>query len=486
MNNPENKINSRLIISSFLWKSLEKVFSQGVNLLIQIILARLLLPSDFGNLAIILALVNYLSVFVQSGVSTAVIQKKNLSQIDINTLFTISFSIAVICYALFFFLAPSIADYYDNISLITPIRVTACVLFLYSYNSIQMGLLSRSMDFKVIFYRTAIAVPVSGVIGILLAYNGYGLWALIIHFILNILLSSVIMAIGTKAKIGISFSAKSAKELYSFSVKILGASLISGFSDLFRTMSIGKQYTTSELAYYNRAYTYALVVLQVVNTSVQSVLLPVFSRKQDDIHSLKEMSRRSISIMVFFMTPVLLGMVAVSKPLILLLLTEKWLPCVPFFMVFCVFRWAECVVGTDKQVILALGKSSVSLYYEVFLLVANVIMLLITIPISVMAVALGALGVHYLACFSIVLISSKLYSYKLKERFADIYKPLTNSILMYASMTCIKLIVEDNLMLLIFQVIVGFFTYLILAKITKDTNLYYIRSMVFNFIHRHK
>lgn len=471
-------ISKGVVLSSLFWKTSERVFSQGVNLIIQIVLARILLPEDFGNLAIIIALVNYISVFVQAGITTAVIQKKDLSQTDINTLFTICLSIATVCYVLLFVTAPYISNYYNNPDLTTPIRVTSGVLFLYSYNSIQMGILSRNMDFKVIFFRTAVSVIVSGVIGIFLAYRGFGLWALIVQFVSNILLASLVMAIGNKTKIGFGFSVTSAKEIYSFSIKILGANIISGFSDLFRTMSIGKKYTVTDLAYYDRGYTYATVVLQVVNSSVQGVLLPVFSRKQDDVDRLKEMARRSIRVIVFVMTPVILGAAAISKPLILLLLTEKWLACVPFFMIFCVFRWAECVVGVDIQVILAKGKSSIFLYYEILLLIANVIMLLITIPISTMAVAMGALVVHYVACFALILIARKLYSYSLRERFHDVVKPILNSLVMIIVVTIIGLLHINSVVLLILQVIVGASVYILLAHLTKDDNLSYIKSLM--------
>lgn len=474
----DNKINKNIVISSLMWKGFEKVLSQGSNLIIQIILARLLLPSDFGSLAIIVALVNYISVFVQSWLTTAIIQKKEINQVDINTLFTISISIAAFCYAALFFLAPILSEFYNNEDLVTPIRVTATVLFLYSYNSLQMGILSRRMEFKLIFVRTAIAVPLSGILSIIMVYMGFGLWSLIANFILNILLASIVMAIGTKTKVWFQFSWNSAKELYSFSIKILGAHLISGFSDLFRTMIIGKKYTTSELAYYDRAYTYANVILQIVNNSIQSVLLPVFSRRQEEITALKEMSRKSIRLTAFFVTPLLLGAVVIAKPLVLILLTEKWLPMVPFFMLFCIFRWPGCIVGIDKQVILAVGKSSIIFWFELFLLLSNFVMLLITVPISIKSIAIGALIVEYLGCFVIVVICRRLYYYTLLERVKDLYKPIINSFIMMVVMLVISQIKCDLLIQLIIQGITGVIVYYIMSLITKDSSVYYLRDII--------
>lgn len=471
-----SQINRDVVAFSLFWKILERVFSQGGNLLVQIILARLLMPEEFGNLAIIMAIVNYISMFVQSGLSTALIQKKEIDQIDINTVFTISFCGSAFLYGVTFFLAPLIAAYYSNLSLINPIRVTAIALFIYSYNSIQVGLLSRNMDFKVIFFRSIIAVPLAGVIAIAMAYCGLGLWSLIANLLISVLLSSVIMSIGTKNPIRFGFSFVKAKQIYSFSIKILGASLVSGFSDLFRTMSIGKKYTVSDLAYYDKAYSYSFLILQVVNSSIQSVVLPVFSRKQDDMERLKEMTRQSVRITMFGIFPILLGLFVAAKPAIIVLLTEKWLPSVPFLMIFCIFRISGCIVGIDKQVILAMGKSSIIFYFELLLLVTNVIMLFITIPISVMAIAIGAIIVEYTANFGLIIVSNFLFGYSLKERLLDLAKPFINSCVMMTAMWCISLIKMNVTLMLMVQILIGFVVYLIMSKITKDSSFLYIKK----------
>lgn len=475
-NNPQ--INRDVVAYSLVWKMLERVFSQGGNLLVQIILARLLMPEEFGNLAIILAIVNYISTFVQSGLSAALIQKKKIDQLDVNTVFTITFIGNAFLYVGTFLFAPYIASYYNNIGLTSPIRVTALAFFLYSFNSIQMGLLSRNMDFKVIFLRSVIAVPIAGIIAITMAYYGFGLWSLIANLLIGVLLSSIIMAIGTKVPIRFGFSLYRAKKIYSFSIKILGASLISGFSDLFRTMSIGKKYSVSDLAYYDKAYSYSFLILQVVNSSIQAVLFPVFSRKQDNMGRLKEMARQSVRITMFGMFPILLGLFIAAEPAIIVLLTTKWQPCVPFLMIFCIFRISGCIVGIDKQVILALGKSSIIFYFELLLLVANVIMLLITIPISVMAIAIGAIIVEYTANIGLIIVSKFLYNYSLIERFHDLAKPFFNSCVMMIAMWCISLIEMNLTLMLIVQILLGLVVYLMMSIITKDSSFFYIISFV--------
>jgi O-antigen/teichoic acid export membrane protein len=476
----KSTISRNNIILSLIWRILEQFLVRGSSLVVQIVLARLLLPSDFGTVAIIVAIVHYFSVFVQSGMSAALIQKKDLLQIDIDTLFTISFGIAGFIYAIIFVISPSVSCYYKMPELCLPLRITSVILFLYSINSIQSGVLSRKMAFKTIFVRNSVVVPVSGSIGILMAYNGFGIWSLISYSILNILLAVIFMSVGTHIKMGFHFSKKSARTLYSFSIKIMGANMISGFSDLFRTMTIGKKYTTSELAFYDRAYNYSLLVQQVVNSSVQSVLLPVFSRTQDDLEHLKEMARKSIRISVFVMAPFLLGMTVIAKPLVLLLLTEKWLPCVPFFMLFLVFRLAGSIVGIDKQVYMALGKSSIFFYFELFLLAANIIMILITVSIGIEAIAIGALAVEYISSFVIVIISRKIYSYTIRERVVDLSLPVINSLIMMATMWIVNLTGLEGIMLIIAQVLTGILTYLTLSCSFHDKSLNYIITIVKN------
>lgn len=473
-----NNITRRKVFSSLAWRVLERILTQGCSLLVQVILARLLLPSDFGNLAIILAIVGYLSVFVQSGVSTAIIQKKDLSSIDVNTLFTISISIATVIFFLLFIISPYISEYYNKPELTSPLRVTASLLFFYSINAIQVGVLSRKMDFKTIFLRNSFVVPLAGTVAIIMAYNGLGLWSLITHAILNIVLTVVFMSIGTNMKLRFQYSKESACALYSFSIKIMGASMISGFSDLFRTMSIGKKYSTSDLAFYDRGYNYSLLVLQVINNSIQSVLLPVFSRDQDDISHLKEVSRKSIRLTVFTLAPFLFGMIIIAKPLVLLLLTEKWLPCVPFFMMFLFFRLAGSIVGIDKQVFMALGKSSIIFYFELFLLIANITMLLITVPISIKAIAIGALIVEYTSSFILIYISKRVYSYSLRERFSDLIRPILNSTIMIGIMFPISFWGLSNVLLIIAQTLTGFGVYILLAYLTKDPSSLYISNLI--------
>lgn len=467
----ENKITGRVIAGSLLWKLLERFFSQGVNLVVQIVLARLLLPEDFSSLAIIAAITNFASVFVQTGLATALVQKEDVDEQDVNTLFTASICIAGILYVILFLLSPWIASYYRLPELKWAVRALALILFLNAVNAVQSAQYSRSMQFKKLFLRSAIAVPLSGALGIILAVRGFGVWALIAQSLSNMLLVVIFMSIDNPHRLRFGFSPARARRLYSFSVKILLSGLVSQGTDTLRTMIIGRRFSKNDLAYYDKAYTYSYYAVNLVNSSVTSVLLPVFSRKQNEPDALLSMSRRSVSLTAFVIFPALLGLAAVSEPLILLLLTEKWRGSIPFLMVFCVLRLPGFIVSVDKQVLFALGRSEIGLNYEITVCALNLILLLFTARISPMAIALGATAVEFIGAGLMLLIARRVYGYSLSSRAADLGRPLLHSLVMSSVVYCLRTVSPSRLVTLIVQVAAGAALYLMLAAVTRDPNL---------------
>ena len=444
--------SKNIIINSFIWRFMERAFAQGMGFLVQIILARILMPQDFASLAIIVAVTNYALILVQSGLSTAIIQKEDVDDLDISTLMVSSLAVALILYVFIFFAAPYIADYYGLTVLKYALRVLGVILFLNAINAIQLAILQRTMQFKKLFFRSMIAVPIAGVVGITMAY----------------------------------FSWKRAKKLYTFSGKIMLASLVSGLYDTIRTMTIGRKYTSDELAFYDKAYTYSLYAVTTVGYSISSVILPVLSRQQTNVLSLKNTSRKAIQLSTFFMFPLLLGIVAIAKPLVSVVLTDKWIDCVPFLMLFCILRLPECMITIDKQAYYALGKSGICLRYEIGLCIFNLLALIFTLRYGIFYIAVGAVIVQLVAGVTIFCISSATYGYKLKERITDIAKPLFNSSIMAIIVWFIQKNCFESLWMLIVQVLVGIVIYILLAFFTKDTNLIIVSKLLFGFIHQQK
>lgn len=466
------------VVNSFIWKAGERVMVQGIGFLVQIILARLLLPEDFACLAIINAIVAYLGLFVQSGLLVTVVQKKELTKEDLSTLTTISLLVALVLFVALYFSAPFISDYYNVGNLIWPIRVMGLSLFLFSFNSIQTGLLTREMKFRTIFFRSLLATPLSGIIGIVMAYLGFGIWALVAYSVSNIFFIILFMNLIPELRLKLGFSKNSAKELYSFSLKILGANLVSSGGDTIRTLTIGKVFNPNQLAYFERGLTYSGLVAQIVNTSLSSVLLPAFSRTQEDVDHLRSLVRRSVSLSGFIMIPFLVLVAIMAEPLVRIILSEKWMPCAIYLSIFCILRIPGVITSIDKQVYYALGKSQIGLYYEIGLLALNLISLFVLLPYGLLTIAIGITAVEYLGNFVLCIVSSRVYSYTVKDRLKDLFKSSTSTVIMAIAVYSLSFLNLSIGLLVLLQLLVGIIVYCISSYLTKNNNFFLLLSII--------
>ncbi len=470
-------INKAKVVSSLTWKLFERFVSQGLSLAIQIILARLLLPEDFGSLAIIVAITNYAAIFVQSGIATALIQKKDLDDKDVSTVLISCLILASAFYTILFVAAPFIANAFESDILVPTLRIQSLVLFLNAINSVQTAILSRKMQFKRLFVRSLIAVPVSGIVGIAMAYLGFGLWSLVMYNLSNMLVVVLVMNIGNDLRIKLGFSMEKARTIYSFSSKILVTSFVSGGYDLMRTMAIGKKYNTNDLAFYDKAYSYSYYVVNILNSSISSVMLPTFSKKQDDINEIKLIARRSTKLSAFVMIPLMVGIATIATPLVRLLLTEKWMECVPYLMIFCMLRIPGIFMAIDKQIFYAIGRSEINMYYEICLFIINIIALIISLKMGVLWIAIFACAIEYIGLIAIFTLSKKFVNYNFKERLLDLWKSIASSIVMFVGLNFINLQTSD-LVTILAKFIIGVVVYLLMSMILSDDSLKYIFSIV--------
>ena len=470
-------INKAKVVSSLTWKLFERFVSQGLSLAIQIILARLLLPEDFGSLAIIVAITNYAAIFVQSGIATALIQKKDLDDKDVSTVLISCLIFASAFYTILFVAAPFIANAFESDILVPTLRIQSLVLFLNAINSVQTAILSRKMQFKRLFVRSLIAVPVSGIVGIAMAYLGFGLWSLVMYNLSNMLVVVLVMNIGNDLRTKLGFSMEKARTIYSFSSKILVTSFVSGGYDLMRTMAIGKKYNTNDLAFYDKAYSYSYYVVNILNSSISSVMLPTFSKKQDDINEIKLIARRSTKLSAFVMIPLMVGIATIATPLVRLLLTEKWMECVPYLMIFCMLRIPGVFMAIDKQIFYAIGRSEINMYYEICLFIINIIALIISLKMGVLWIAIFACAIEYIGLIAIFTLSKKFVNYNFKERLLDLWKSIVSSIVMFVGLNFINLQTSD-LVTILAKFIIGVVVYLLMSMILSDDSLKYIFSIV--------
>ncbi len=331
---------SKNIINNFFWRLAERFGAQIVTFIVSLVLARLLDPEVYGVLALVMVFTSILQVFVDSGLGTALVQKKDADDLDFSSVFFFNTVVCVILYLLVFLAAPYIAQFYKMSELTSVVRVLGLILIISGIKNIQQSYVSRYLMFKRFFFATLGGTIGAAIVGIWMAQNGFGVWALATQYLFNASVDTLILWITVRWRPKWMFSFERLKGLLSFGWKLLGVSLLSTVYNDIRSLIIGKLYTANDLAYYNKAQQFPQLIATNVDTSIDSVLLPTMSQKQDDRATIKQMARLSIKMGTYVIMPIMVGLAVCCEPLIRIILTEKWLPCVPYLRIFC-FTFAD-------------------------------------------------------------------------------------------------------------------------------------------------
>jgi teichuronic acid exporter len=446
---------------------MERGGTQGIQFIVQIVLARLLLPEDYGIIALVLVFIAIANVFVQSGLNTSLIQKKEADEIDFSSVFYVSLLIAGLFYIILFLTVPFIAEFYNKQQLIPVLRVLAVTLFFGAFNSIQNAIIARNMQFKKLFFSSTGAILISGIVGIYMACAGYGVWALVGQQIINQLSISLILWFTVKWRPRLIFSHRRVKELFSFGWKLLVSSLIYTIYIDLRSLVIGKMFEAEILGLYNRGQQFPAVLVSNIDGSIQSVMFPVLASQQDSRPRVKDMMRRAIVTSSFVTFPMMVGLAVTAEPLVKLLLTDKWLPCVPFLQIFCASHALMPIHTANLQAINALGRSDIFLKLEIIKIIVGLSVLGITVFYGVYAIALGAVLSGIISTFINAYPNKELLDYSYIEQWNDIMPSLLLSLVMGAVVYCFKWLGLSALITLIIQVCVGVILYVGMARIFK-------------------
>lgn len=421
--------------SSLAFKLLESFGAQGISFVLSIVLGRLLSAEDYGVLGMLTVFVAVSQVFVQSGLNTALIQKKHADDTDFSSVFWLSLGIAAALYAALFLLAPAIAAYFGMDGLRPALRVLALLLFPGALVSVEGALVARRMAFRRQMAASLCATALSGAVGVGMAMAGRGYWALVAQQLTNQLCLAALLGWLLRWRPAMRFSAERVKELWRFGWKLLASSLLdTGYANL-RTAVIGKRYDSGTLGFFNRGKQFPELLMNAVNGSIQSVMLPVLADEQDDRARMKATLRRSITVSSFVVLPMMAGLAAVAEPLIVLLLTEKWLPCVPFLQICCIDFAFYPIHTANLQAINAMGRSDVSLKLEIIKKSYGLVILAVTALCfrTVYAIAWGAVASTLLSAFVNAAPNRRLLGYGYLEQMRDVLPSLALSALMFAA-----------------------------------------------------
>ncbi|MDO4563061.1 MAG: lipopolysaccharide biosynthesis protein [Clostridia bacterium] len=464
----------RTVITSLMWRYGERMGAQVVGFVVSIILARLLEPEHYGVIGMLNIFIAVSNAIIISGLSSALIQKKNADNLDFSTVFYFNAGFSLLLYAIIFAVAPTISAFYEMPELCSTLRVLALSILVGAVNTVQHAYAARKMQFKRFFFSTIFGTIASGVVGIVMAYGGCGVWALVGQNLTSITISTIVLWFTVKWHPQRAFSWERLRTLYSFGWKVLVTKLLQTLYINVYALVIGKVYTTSDLGYYNRGKQWPLLILDEITNSIDSVLFTTLSKYQDEKQRVKAMVRRSIKTCTFLVMPMMAGLAAVARPLTILVLTEKWLPSVPFLQ-FCCFTYAFSPIETANiQAIKALGRSDILLKLEIISKTVGISMLLLTVRHGLMAMMVGR-------CFATVICSvvriypnSKLLGYSFFEQWRDFGPSFLLSLAMFAVVYTMEFLPLGQILVLFLQIIAGVLFYAFGAKLFKFESFDYL------------
>ena len=469
-------------IKNFIWRFAERCGAQLVTFIVSIVLARLLAPEDYGTIALVTVFTTILQVFVDSGLGTALIQKKDADDLDFSSVFYFNFFVCIVLYIGMFLAAPIIAGFYGDSSLIPIIRVISLTIVISGVKGIQQSYVSRNMLFKRFFFATLGGTIFSAFLGIGLAYAGFGVWAIVAQQLSNTAIDTLILWITVKWRPKKMFSWNRLKGLLSFGWKLLVSSLLDTVYNNLRNLIIGKFYSSADLAYYNQGDKFPKIIVTNINSSIDSVLLPTLANEQEHIDRVKSMTRRAIKTSTFIMAPLMMGLAFCATSIVKIVLTDKWLPCVPYLQIFCVTYMFWPIHTANLNAINAMGRSDYFLKLEIAKKAIGLILLLSTMRFGVMVMACSLL----ISSITSQIINSwpnkKLLGYGYFEQLRDILPSVLIALFMGGCVNLVKLLGFSDFLMILVQVPLGAFIYVGLSALFHLEAYVYLKSVFLSIV----
>ena len=463
-------------ISGLFWQFCQKGVGQLISFGISVILARLLMPEEFGIVALAGMFTVLIGIFIDCGMGTALVQKKNADDLDYCTLFWTQTAFSIIVYLIVFTLAPWFAILFNSPKLTSVIRVSAILMPIGVLGGIQGAIVTRRMDFKVYFYTTLVASLSSGAIGIFLAYQGYGVWALVAQQLSSSILSMITVFYQVRWLPSFKFSYERFKALIGVGSKFMASSLIGTAFGQLKGYMVGLKYTATDLAYYNRGEGVPGIFTRNIDSTINGVLFPVFAKLQDNREAVKQAVRRSIKTSSFLIFPMVLGLAAIADNLVVILYTEKWVACVPFLQVFCISECFTILNTANMQVLRGIGEINTLLKLELYKKPILVTILGVTMFISPLAICIGMCiyGIYTMVVNAFP--NRKFINYHITEQLKDVSE---NALLAIGMFLCVNLIGRCNFnpyILISIQVVIGVLIYFGMSELFHLESWQYVKE----------
>lgn len=466
----------RATISSLFWKLFEQGGSSAITLLVQVVMARLLAPDEFGMLAIMLVFVNIGNVVVQSGLNTAIIQVPDASERDYSTVFWMSLAISAVLYAASFALAPAVAAFYESPAIVAPLRVLVLILVVNAYGSVQVAIVSREMEFRKTARATVVAGLTSGALGIAVALLGGGIWALVIQQLLFQVMKCVVLSLELAWRPRLVFDAPRAALLFRFGWKLLVSGILDQGYQSLADLIIGKQFNKTDLGYVSQGKKYPNALGLLLDGAIQPVMLSAASRVQDDISMVKRLARRGLKTSTFLIFPAMTLFALTAHPILLMLLGEKWLPSVWILQIYCFIYALLPIHTTNLQVLNGMGRSDLFLKLEIAKSVVGLVVLCVAAFAfdSIQAILVGYVLSAVLSSVINAFPNKREIGYGYLEQIRDICPAFALSLAAAAVAWPVSLLALPGIVTVLLQAVVLGVAYLLLARLFRIEELSYI------------
>ena len=443
------------------WSSVERFSNQGVQFVFSIILARLLSPSDYGIIAMVTIFFAVAQSFVDSGFSNALVRKTDRVEEDLSTCFYFNIGVGIIAYIVLFLIAPLVANFYNQPILSPIIRITGLEVMLNSLCVVQQALFTIKIDFKSQAKITLSATVISGIVGILLAYQGYGIWALVWQGVASSIVRMGLLWLMSKWRPRTGFSKSSFNYLFGYGSKLLASGLLDTIYNNIYPIVIGKFYNPAQLGNYSRALGWAQLPSANITSILQRVTFPVLSAIQDDTLRLQNSYRRLLKLSAFIVFPLMMGLAAIASPLIRVILTAKWDGCVLYLQILCFALMLYPIHAINLNLLQVKGRSDLFLRLEIIKKIIGVIILIITIPLGITAMCLGMVFSSIICLIVNTYYTSRFIDVGLLTQLKDLRIILINSLVMGGGIYILTSFIDIEGLKLVMGIVIGFLLYFI-------------------------
>lgn len=472
----DQKLKSQMT-SGMIWKFAERFAAQGVSFVVSMVLARILMPEDYGAVAIINIFISIADVFLSSGLNTSLIQKRDADDLDFSTIFYLNLGLSLALYLVLFGTAPFIAQAYDMPILKSTIRVFALRIPVSAFQVIQVAYISKKMQFKKFFFATITGTILSAVVGIAMAIKGMGVWALIGQYLTNTVIDTMMLWATVKWIPKKMFSIKAAVLLIKYSWKVMMTDLLGTLCNNLGDFIIGAKYNSANLAYYTKGKQLPQLFRTNIYTTLISVLFPGIAAVNDNMITVKKITRKSVRIMAYIVFPISLGLMAAGDTIIEVLFTEKWLPMLPYVYVMCVETIISVPATIALQPIKAVGRSDLMLKSEIIKKIFFMISTVVAMNYGVFAIALTVPANTLLDLTINTIINKKIINYSIFEELSDCFTAFTLSLMMAAIVVFIGKIELNIYVKVVIQILTGVLSYAGVSYLTKNKEFIYILNV---------